>query len=239
MYITIRSRYIDPSGNMIEDGNGGCYSPSKPSSISSTKSSAKNSITNAITNVTKSNASNASAKCDTRKNKVNNKITQIKEAEQDFIAGAAVAIDNNLFFSGAQNITGHTEFSDTTAFKLGKITGDIGTTVLGAAGTIAGGMEIIGGVAGGVLAAPATGGQSIIVGGAVALEGVGLTAARLTVTGVSANNLAKDVAALASGNGSTGGSNGGNIKNLYNSIKEAPKYPDGFKAVKMEQRKPI
>ncbi|WP_459762185.1 RHS repeat-associated core domain-containing protein [Alkaliphilus crotonatoxidans] len=59
-------RYIDPSGNMIEDGNEGLYSPSKPSSISSTKSSAKNSITNAITNVTKSNASNASAKCDTK-----------------------------------------------------------------------------------------------------------------------------------------------------------------------------
>ena len=35
-----------------------------------------------------------------------------------------------------------------------------------------------------------------------------------------------------------GGSNtGGNIKNVYNSIKDAPKYPDGFKAVQNGTKK--
>ncbi|MDQ4680390.1 hypothetical protein, partial [Stenotrophomonas maltophilia group sp. RNC7] len=104
---------------------------------------------------------------------------------KDFVTGVSVSVDNNVFFKGAQTITGNTVFPDTDAFKVGKVVGDAASIAIGVAGTIAGGAEVAGGIAGGIVAAPATGGASVVLGGAVAVEGVALTAAGVVVTGVS------------------------------------------------------
>jgi hypothetical protein len=124
-----------------------------------------------------------------------------------------------------------TQYNNATAYYAGRIFGD--TLVLvgefGSAG-LSMGEEVVGG--------------ALDLTGFGALLGIAVNVAagiQLTVTvkaGFSAvGNLVGDTASLISRSGSDGGGGGssegtGNVpKNVYNSIKDAPQYPEGFQAV--------
>ncbi|RCX12208.1 RHS repeat-associated protein [Anaerobacterium chartisolvens] len=133
-------------------------------------------------------------------------------AAKDFTLGTVVSGDNNMFFGGAQAITGISPEYDTTAFKLGKIAGDIGSIFAGG-GSIAGGMA---GEAAGV-ALDATG-AGAAVGVPLNVASAGAIIYGGTVIINSAGNLINDGINLAS---SSGGSKGGSGRGA-NSLKSDP-----------------
>jgi RHS repeat-associated protein len=113
----------------------------------------------------------------------------------NFAAGVAASVDNNMFFGAAQGITKNKMQSDSTAFKAGKVIGDMGSI-------IAGGQAIAGGTAAevGGLGLDATGvgafaGVPLNVAGAAAIAYGSATFSRGT------SSLFNDSLDLMSGNG--------------------------------------
>lgn len=110
-----------------------------------------------------------------------------------------MAGDNNLFFGGAQAINGNPSLPNSTAYKVGKVVGDIGSLFAGG-GTIAGGLA---GEVGGI-ALDATG-VGAIAGVPLNIASAGAIAYGGTVVVNGAVNLYNDTVSLMSGNGGSSG----------------------------------
>ncbi len=156
----------------------------------------------------------------------------------DFMVGAAVAIDNNVFGGLVEALGGTAE-----PFQLDKKAFNLGRTVTDFALMVAGTGAFIFGAVGGA------GGAALSSTGVGAVAGVPLTAAGVATMSIgggialkSAQNLVSDGLNLMSGEGHgssvgagdaiKGGSESNKIKEVYNSIKESKNYPEGFKARK-------
>ena len=67
------------------------------------------------------------------------------ESSKDFIVGNVASIDDNMNFGIAQGLAGYRPNIDSTAFKVGKVTGDVISIYAGFASAAAGtGGEVIG-----------------------------------------------------------------------------------------------
>ncbi len=123
--------------------------------------------------------------------------------------------------------------NDKSDYYLGCIIGDAISLLIGAGASISGIASIIGSIIAGGGVTISSFGTLTIGGVAIAVSGVVAGTAQITYGGIvvtsSISNFGNDIKMFSEY--SKGGSNGGNIKNVYNSIKEAPKYPKGFEPV--------
>ncbi len=115
----------------------------------------------------------------------------------DFMAGGAVSIDNNIYFGSLQKSSGFDEAlqPDTSAFKWGKAITDAALLVAGAAGFVIGGLGEAGGVAFDATGVGAVVGIPLSVGSAIAMEAGGALAIN------SSKSLVNDGLNLMSGEG--------------------------------------
>lgn len=76
-------------------------------------------------------------------------IEKISRNVNDFIAGGAVAANNNFYSGALQTLSGYEEViqPDSVAFKFGKLTGDAASLIAGAVTVVGGTLGEIGGFA--------------------------------------------------------------------------------------------
>lgn len=122
------------------------------------------------------------------------KTSSIGSGIKDFTVGAAIATDNNMFFGGAQAVTGNPSLPNSTAYKVGKVVGDIVSLVVGR-------VSIVGGIAGeaGGFVLDATG-VGAFIGVPINVASAGAIVYGGTVIVGGTKNLSKDTASLFSGN---------------------------------------
>lgn len=89
----------------------------------------------------------------------------------------------------------------TTSYKVGKVVGSAGTALYGAVKTSIGITEALAGGIGGPALAPATGGGSLGMGSALAVDGVIRAGHGVIIMTASNHNLGKDIKNLFSGEG--------------------------------------
>ena len=136
------------------------------------------------------------------------KMYEFSRNVNDFMAGGAVSIDNNIYFGSLQKSSGFDEAlqPDTSAFKWGKAITDAALLVTGAAGFVIGGLGEAGGVA-----LNATG-IGAAIGIPLSVESAVLMGAGETLVINSSRNLVNDGFNLMSGEGKASNEGADNLK---------------------------